>query len=934
MHKNNYVLPILAYLPYIRKSLTFLSNLPFAQAPCIFNNLTKHGGESDGELLFTFIFYDLRPNSKNSCYKSILHYLWQQNLSKTKPVYTIVEGCSNGRKEFSAILLFEGQKFHTSSPQPSKKRAEQNVAEIACRYLSLCAKKESVANESERIHSAADKIGSTSSNKTQQRDVNMEETKTDIYAVEQQIEPMYFDFEKDNIEDYDIVRSGLSTSKDNEIEDTKIEVPGSRKVSNADKFDEVSGKAYKSLLNELAQKHNHPRPIYTTKITEGPNFQLFGVVEFCGKTYCGAVACKNKKNAEHSAAKACWEALDIKKPKGIDENLFERDSQKVLCQTVGESLPSAVLNNNSLHVDNLPQREIKQAEHSDHVCLWSSQIREKVIPQNVRGDTPKSVPVVENYKGLLDEHLMQRGLPQAAYTRKIVGGAITVTCGYEGWKTQLQSSIQKRKEIEQEAAKQALISLGIEDPEKVIRIRNGSLASKLKRKSSDIGDDIASKRARHDGDAIASQKLSSDPQMFNFDHGARNQDILERERALLSDDTYDSEHDPLSVWGLGEPRISGVPVSRVTDLSVCEDWPDKTNILIVGNTEFSIPLKCLGITKELICHKERRRVRLRPGANIRGLVCKYYQQGNQIYLRGKSCEEILYPLKPKPVLLSCGVVMIHFDTKLRDSLQVLLKRYVTSPAFIHVSASLAQWFRRYFSGRPMKLDVDKILQHVQFWLDSEVKLLSEMKDASIKQLFLQWNFKDSWSRLLQSHLPEDLRKLQKRCRWELQRRHRNKRKCNDVFEKPWNLPKGVFKHRLLTTGIFMESSSECAYRELREETGIVISPSEIAKFPYVDIEILEHENFNPHKGDFTRYYLCLNKPRTTGARGSEGTLLNGESTNANHDNIYLGMNAFQTNVHEECQWMSIGKALEASATFKRITETVVFQDFINTVTNS
>ena len=46
-------------------------------------------------------------------------------------------------------------------------------------------------------------------------------------------------------------------------------------------------------------------------------------------------------------------------------------------------------------------------------------------------------------------------------------GAITVTCCYEGWKTQLQSSIQKRKEIEQEAAKQALVSLGIDDPEKV-----------------------------------------------------------------------------------------------------------------------------------------------------------------------------------------------------------------------------------------------------------------------------------------------------------------------------------------------------------------------------------------------------------------------------------------------------------------------------------
>eukprot|EP00794_Sanderia_malayensis_P009653 gene9653-10641_t len=55
----------------------------------------------------------------------------------------------------------------------------------------------------------------------------------------------------------------------------------------------------------------------------------------------------------------------------------------------------------------------------------------------------------------------------------------------------------------------------------------------------------------------------------------------------------------------------------------------------------------------------------------------------------------------------------------------------------------------------------------------------------------------------------------------------------------------------------MEPATECACRELNEETGITLRFTELENCPYVDIPYLEHENLNPHKGDFVRYFIYL-----------------------------------------------------------------------------
>ena len=89
----------------------------------------------------------------------------------------------------------------------------------------------------------------------------------------------------------------------------------------------------------------------------------------------------------------------------------------------------------------------------------------------------------------------------------------------------------------------------------------------------------------------------------------------EREKKLITDDKFEVTDDPLDIWYDGEPKMFGTSVSKIPDLSVTEDWPEKRNIIVVGNREFSIPLKCIGSTKEVICHKQQKRVRLRPGSS-------------------------------------------------------------------------------------------------------------------------------------------------------------------------------------------------------------------------------------------------------------------------------------------------------------------------------
>lgn len=57
----------------------------------------------------------------------------------------------------------------------------------------------------------------------------------------------------------------------------------------------------------------------------------------------------------------------------------------------------------------------------------------------------------------------------------------------------------------------------------------------------------------------------------------------------------------------------------------------------------------------------------------------------------------------------------------------------------------------------------------------------------------------------------------------------------------------VFEVDCFLSGLFIEPAVDCAVRELKEETGIKLDTDEVKNSPWIDL--LQTENFNPHKGN-------------------------------------------------------------------------------------
>ena len=51
---------------------------------------------------------------------------------------------------------------------------------------------------------------------------------------------------------------------------------------------------------------------------------------------------------------------------------------------------------------------------------------------------------------------------------------------------------------------------------------------------------------------------------------------------------------------------------------------------------------------------------------------------------------------------------------------------------------------------------------------------------------------------------------------------------------------------VIFSGLFIEPAVDCAVRELKEETGIKLDTDEVKNSPWIDL--LQTDNFNPHKG--------------------------------------------------------------------------------------
>lgn len=318
---------------------------------------------------------------KSLSYKAILNEYCQKNHIRSQPKYFLNEHTEYLSPLFSSYVMLDGHTFIAENKQKSKKGAEQEAARIACEALGLCEKK----LDSDKIPDTlvVDEPGQGALWDEEELgngddDVNNDITECDdddddilIKTFEPQIAPMYFDFEQDDIEDHERLRSSETTATEPEKEIKIVKAEPKEKPIVTSIVEEVTGKTYKCLLNEVAQKNCYEPPIYKTEVVMVSNYsyEYYGEVTFCGKVYRSTEVASNKKAAQHSAAKACLVALEMEKEKLKD----------IVYKTKFDSIKN---------------------ENSNIVAAIEEDLAD---------------PCSSNFKNLLDEHLMQRGLQPASY---------------------------------------------------------------------------------------------------------------------------------------------------------------------------------------------------------------------------------------------------------------------------------------------------------------------------------------------------------------------------------------------------------------------------------------------------------------------------------------------------------------------------------------
>jgi len=314
----------------------------------------------------------------------------------------------------------------------------------------------------------------------------------------------------------------------------------------------------------------------------------------------------------------------------------------------------------------------------------------------------------------------------------------------------------------------------------------------------------------------------------------------------------------------GTPSVGGTAIETLEDISVGEEDPANKSFFIVGNKNISIPMYCE--EGNIACSKGNKSVILKPGDNIRGLKCSYQimYPSLQVYLKAESCTEVVNKPSPLPVLSSCGVVVILYDHQANvQDLNVLLTRPSTKLTFSNRKKQLAGYLNKLMrtasettapvtdTSSPASLDVPELFQTVATWETREVELLSQMTLESMKELMsVHVKFNERWAEIFSRELTDTLKEIKAGCAKELERR---KSEGHTEFQyEPWTLPHARMEHNFYASGIFLESSLQCAFRSIVQTTGIKVKLGELETCPFIDVPSDETAT---QTGNICRYYI-------------------------------------------------------------------------------
>nr|XP_058940910.1 uncharacterized protein LOC131769175 isoform X2 [Pocillopora verrucosa] len=455
--------------------------------------------------------------------------------------------------------------------------------------------------------------------------------------------------------------------------------------------------------------------------------------------------------------------------------------------------------------------------------------------------SPEKFDAKLSYKNLFQENCQQRGNKPPIYETSWNGTGFISRVQFGDKTVSSKVPCSNKKQAQQLAAREALLAIGVSNPEDAF---NNKESRKLKSKRT-MPQMSGFKRTwvHSRGDRGQLNPWEEVDQSWN-------QAIMNK-RQKLGTDEY-----PLNK-GQFEGSTFALPLEHRQDLTVAEIWKEKKNIAVVGDTQSSFILYCTRVpgTCNIFNTRTMSLVLLEPGYRIVGLDACYTDHKGKVALKAERCADIIIPDSPDPVLTSCGVVLLYQDPE-SSLLQVLLKRYLSSQAFVNVAAALAQYFRRKVSGRPVSLDIPSLTEHICEWMLEEVQNIAGMHEEALHQLFSHmWKFNKRWCSVLSTPLPHDLESLKAKALDELAHRQASDVQYSEDYYHPWSLPKGNFKHRMLSTGLFLEPAVDCAVRELKEETGIKLDPDQVKNCPWIDLP--HDDNLNPHKGDIVRYFLYV-----------------------------------------------------------------------------
>merc|ERR1719318_421479 len=264
----------------------------------------------------------------------------------------------------------------------------------------------------------------------------------------------------------------------------------------------------------------------------------------------------------------------------------------------------------------------------------------------------------------------------------------------------------------------------------------------------------------------------------------------------------------------------------------------------------------------------------------------------QVYLKAESCDDLMYPNPPLPVVTSVGMAMLMYDHEATaQDLHILLSRPADHKTFVTKSKYLASYLNKQFSttgvALPSKFNVAECVSNIKTWTHKEVQLMSEMTMESMHELMsLYVRYDERWNEIFVKEHSDVLKELKAEAVAELERRTEEGEE-EYVNNTPWVLPSGPFNHRLLATGAFVENNIQCAFRSVLQTTGLKVKFSDIEESPIIDVPL--KDNPNNHRGDVCRYYVWKGLRKVSGTddepyyKPAEVTKTLGEGWNVDAD---------------------------------------------------